>query len=357
VIDGIKLGPVVYVPLREGMTKAKAAAYSEDLILRARQRVNFRLTDADAWGVAVAICDAHEALLQEGMTERDWMVFCRGLAPNVSAWLRKMNRQFSMEDEARVAQWVDRVYKQRSRLNGVQSLISMDDPEALTGQAPIERSPTHTPTALAQSARSAAGRTPLHSEITREYLDAKPRSPNYRRALEQFREQCGDLEIGQYNADHCWTFRNWLSVTKDEKKGEPLAGQTKNNKLSAISSLFSFAIEKRHRNDNPMRDVKLYPKNENRKKKRRLYTKDELTALFVHGQRNAEWQHWAPLLGIYAGVRMREAIQLRPEDISHDFGVWHLLIRPGRGQRVKGGQSRVVPVHKELIRLRPDRTA
>lgn len=47
----------------------------------------------------------------------------------------------------------------------------------------------------------------------------------------------------------------------------------------------------------------------------------------------------------------KPANQLRPNDISHEFGVWHILIRPGRGQRVKGGQSRVVPVHKELIRL------
>ena len=46
-----------------------------------------------------------------------------------------------------------------------------------------------------------------------------------------------------------------------------------------------------------------------------------------------------------------EALQLHPHDVSNDFGVWHIIIRPGRGQSVKGGRARVVPVHKELVRL------
>ena len=101
----------------------------------------------------------------------------------------------------------------------------------------------------------------------------------YRRALAQFREVCGDKDVATYTIDDCWTFRNWLSDTKDEKRGQPLAGQTKNNKLSAVSTLFWFAIERRHRNDNPMRDVKYYSKTDNRKKHRRLYTEDELATI------------------------------------------------------------------------------
>jgi integrase len=142
-----------------------------------------------------------------------------------------------------------------------------------------------------------------------------------------------------------------LSETKDEKKGEPLAGQTKNNKLSAVSSLFEFSIERRYRNDNPMRDVKYYSRNDNRKKHRRIYTEDELFRLFIVGTRRAEWQYWTPLLALYAGLRLREALQLRPFDISNNFGIWHLIVQPGRGQRVKSGHARLVPLHSELIRL------
>ena len=39
-----------------------------------------------------------------------------------------------------------------------------------------------------------------------------------------------------------------------------------------------------------MRDVKFYPKDENRKKQRRRYTPAELKALFVTCHREAEWQ-------------------------------------------------------------------
>jgi hypothetical protein len=179
--------------------------------------------------------------------------------------------------------------------------------------------------------------------VAREYFALKTRPANYRRALEQFRAQVGDLEVHEYTQDHVWTFRNWLNETKDEKKGEVLSGKTKNNKMSAISSLFGFAIEKRYRNDNPSRDVKLFPKGENVKKRRRLYTKAELTALYIKGKPEQDWQVWSPRLGLYAGVRITESIQLKPEDVSNEFGVWpHFSsAQPGsEGQRQSGPRQR-----------------
>jgi integrase len=351
VIEGFRLTPVFNVPLRNGMTRAKAVAFTEDLIEKARARANYRLTDENAWELATAICDAHEALLREGLSELDKLEV-GGLhagRPDARGWLRRMNRTFSIDDTAKVGQWVKRVYDQRFRIGLVQSMVGLDDPEALTGQAPVVRN--QTPTDRVKSVRSVAGKTPLHSDVAREYFALKTRPANYRRALEQFREQCGDLEIGAYTQDHVWAFRNWLNETRDEKKGELLAGKTKNNKMSAISSLFGFSIEKRYRNDNPTRDVKLFPKTENVKKRRRLYTKDELTAVFIKGKPELEWQKWSPRLGLYAGVRITESIQLKPGDVSNEFGVWHLLIQPGRGQKVKGDRARVIPVHEELIRL------
>ncbi|HEX9524041.1 MAG TPA: hypothetical protein VF949_13770, partial [Reyranella sp.] len=49
---------------------------------------------------------------------------------------------------------------------------------------------------------------------------------------------------------------------------------------------------------------------------------------------------------LYAGLRLREALQLRPLDVSNNFGTWHFIVQPGRGQRVKNGQAR-------LVRTRP----
>lgn len=351
VIDGMKLGRAVHVPFRDGMTRTKAVAYIDDLFRRARERVYYRLTDVDAWAVAMAICNDPDEMISRQKDEQAHL-FHSGQPQTLVRLQERLNRKFSRDDEARVAQWVERIYLQRCRIQAVPSLLKLADPEALLGTTQVrDRDPAHTHAALATSLRQAAGRTPLHSEVTRDFFAAKLRSHNYRRALEQFREQCDDLPIGEYTADHCWMFRNWLKATTDEKHGLPLSGKTKNNKLSAVSSVFSFAIEARHRNDNPMRDVNSYPRNENLKKHRRLYTKAELTALFVKGERTKEWKWWVPVLAIYAGMRLRESIQLRPHDISNEFGVWHFLVRPGRGQRVKGGQARAVPVHRELVRL------
>ena len=350
VVDGKKLRNLLYVPLRNGMTADKAAEYSEHIIGRARELRNVRLTEADAWQLASSICYAHDALCRQ---DRDYYEQLR-LAilqrrPDVREWLHRLGQQLSFEDEAKVVRWVDRVHSQRQRLNMVAELVALDDPGALRGE-PQSNSKTMY-SARQDSTRLAAGKSPLHSDLTKQFLARNAHALHFRRALQQFREICGDRDVATYTVDDCWSFRNWLAETKDEKKGEPLAGPTKNNKLSSVSALFWFAIERRYRNDNPMRNVKYYPKNENPKKRRRLYTEDELTRLFVAGKRRKEWQYWIPLLGLFAGLRIREAVQLRPLDISNNFGIWHLIIQPGRGQRVKGGQARLVPLHNELLRL------
>ena len=60
-----------------------------------------------------------------------------------------MGREFNVEDTAKVAQWCQWVHRQRFRLNLVKSMVALDDPEALTAQAPVERN--HTPTDLVKS--------------------------------------------------------------------------------------------------------------------------------------------------------------------------------------------------------------
>ena len=359
VIEGRKLGPAVYVPLRDGMTEARAVAFTEDLIARARDRLNYKLTDADAWEIATAICDQHDALNRSDLSFHEQMMLMQvstpGGGPDARGWLRRMGRDFSTEDQSRVGQWVERVHRQRVRVGLVESLIRMDDPGALEGLPvrPEPAGPPPPPAKLEVSIRAAAGRTPLHSEFTKQFFEARQRSFNYRSALRQFRTVCGDKEVHRYTPDDCWRFRNWLDTeARDEKKGQPLAGQTKLHKLGAVRSLFDFAIEKRHLDDNPMQNVKAFSKSEGVKKQRRLYSAQELKAIYIDGpQRAAEWQHWLPIVGLYAGLRLREALQLKPEDVSDEFGVWHFIIRPSRGQRVKGNKTRLVPIHKELIRL------
>jgi hypothetical protein len=159
VVDGKKLGSTLYVPLRNGMTVADAAAHRELLISRARQLVNFRLNEADAWAIATSICDAHDALRKQGMSY--WEEFKRailGRGPDAREWLRRMGRQLSFEDEVKVNEWIERVHSQRLRLNLVAELMALDDPGALRGEPVAELTTKTTHFGQIQSTRIAAGK-------------------------------------------------------------------------------------------------------------------------------------------------------------------------------------------------------
>src|SRR5258708_11329765 len=195
VVDGKRLGSTLYVPLRNGMTVADAAAYRELLISRAHQLVNFRLTETDAWELATSICDAHEALRKQGMSYyEEFKLAILGRGPDAREWLRRMGRQLSFEDEAKVAQWIERVHSQRLRLNLVADLMALDDPGALRGEPVAEPSTRTTHFSQVQSVRIAAGKRPLHSELTKQFLETKERSLGYRPALAQFLGVCSDKD-------------------------------------------------------------------------------------------------------------------------------------------------------------------
>lgn len=107
---------------------------------------------------------------------------------------------------------------------------------------------------------------------------------------------------------------------------------------------------------------------ENDDEGRRPFTDDELAAIFGqahfatgHG-RDVNWEagrwypfmYWLPLLGLYAGLRLKEAAQLHLSDIrQHDDGAWLLSINESTPDKsLKTRQSvRSVPVHPALISL------
>lgn len=75
--------------------------------------------------------------------------------------------------------------------------------------------------------------------------------------------------------------------------------------------------------------------------------------IFVSGNAApADPLFWQPLLARYAGLRMEEGCQLKPEDLGVEDGVPVFRIRAGVDQRLKSEHSkRDIPIHPELIRL------
>lgn len=75
-----------------------------------------------------------------------------------------------------------------------------------------------------------------------------------------------------------------------------------------------------------------------------------------HVKKPSYWygfEYWLPLLGLYAGLRIKEASQLHLSDVKEMDGVFCLDInRRTADKSLKNDQSvRVVPVHPELVRL------
>src|SRR5690625_1272429 len=62
---------------------------------------------------------------------------------------------------------------------------------------------------------------------------------------------------------------------------------------------------------------------------------------------------WAPLLALFAGLRMEEALQLRADDFSSEMGVPYVAIRiADENQRLKTRTAeRRIPVHRTLLDL------
>ena len=65
------------------------------------------------------------------------------------------------------------------------------------------------------------------------------------------------------------------------------------------------------------------------------------------------FEYWLPLLGLYSGLRIKEASQLHLSDVREQDGVWCLDINERTPDKsLKNPQStRLVPLHPELVRL------
>lgn len=163
----------------------------------------------------------------------------------------------------------------------------------------------------------------------------------------------------------------------EKKSGDRISISTAETYLNTFSSLFRFGVHEELVERNPAEALLKasfknsrvkYEKAMHAERKRRPFNIDELNTIFNSGayldQASDSAFRWLPLLGLFQGFRMNEALQLEPNDaffrdnvyclhISEDYsGDQEALAASGFRKRVKTKQSdRVVPVHPELLRL------
>ncbi|EHH03346.1 phage integrase [Agrobacterium tumefaciens CCNWGS0286] len=160
-------------------------------------------------------------------------------------------------------------------------------------------------------------------------------------------------------------------VKHNEEVGKPvLTPRTVNRYLSSLGAFCNWLVAHGYIDINPTEGMSLAKE---KKKSTLPFTNDQMNALFrsplFAGCQSAdEWRnvakpgnvkirdhrYWVPLIMLYSGARPAEIAQLAIDDVREEHGYWimHITTEGDGDKSVKtAGSMRVVPVHKELIKL------
>lgn len=245
---------------------------------------------------------------------------------------------------------------------------------------------------------------PLMSVIARECYAEVGKEKNWSAKTEaarhtqikQFLEICGDKPLNQYTQQDIRDLKVTLrslppqSHGKKQFKGmtkaqiaekarelgmEGLSTESVRQIMTSVSMVFGWArTERRTSLVNIVQPMIPLPSTGGSKRdKRHGFTSEDLQKLFsapvfTGVKSEVDWfrpgyvsmhhtgRFWVPLLGLYAGARLMEAVQLVREDVGCEDGVWFIDINEDdedeTGKRVKNESSiRRIPIHPELVRL------
>ena len=156
-----------------------------------------------------------------------------------------------------------------------------------------------------------------------------------------------------------------LAEVGDDPTVIRLAGPSVNKLLTALGSVFSWAVDNGYAEVNPTTKVRVRVRAA-QTPTRLPYSGDDLRTIFSwpiftgaasKARRKAPgpnvYRHahfWLPLLGLFTGARLEEIAQALVDDIREVNGVMVLDINAEGGKTVKAAASvRLVPLHPEVI--------
>ncbi len=190
----------------------------------------------------------------------------------------------------------------------------------------------------------------------------------------------GDIRISEIKPEHIRQYQKFYSkIPKHIKtskftiselmklEGESKLPKTIKDNFATLGSFINWGRKKGY----PFRenltliltqgsDVKV---TENTKKKRTVYSDDELKIIFnsVHyrqGNFKTSGMYWVPLISLFTGARMSEILQLEKNDIKKSGKYWvfdfneDIDTAADKNKRLKAsGSKRQVPIHEQLIKL------
>lgn len=209
-----------------------------------------------------------------------------------------------------------------------------------------------------------------------------------RKTYQLFAELSGDRPLSGYLKDDAVRFKSMLlelpanyskapqyrgmtaeaivagAMAREESR---LSSRTVKRHLTALSALWDSAIESGELSLNIFRGFK-FTGAKRAQDQRAMWTSEDLEKLFAtpvwSGCQSAERRskpgslvirdekYWLPLIALYSGMRQEEICQLHVADVREADAIWVFDINAAPPRQLKNLNAvRIVPVHRELIRL------
>lgn len=161
----------------------------------------------------------------------------------------------------------------------------------------------------------------------------------------------------QVAPEHVVAFKDYRLTSINPRTGKRIAAKTvKDSDLSALKTLFGWAVTNRRIPSNPAEGItiRLGKRKATRPKG---FTDNEAQALLKAADaltrgnekpKTFDAKRWIPWLCAYTGARVGELCQLRKEDVRHVGSHWIIHISPEAGT-VKTDEARDVVIHEHLV--------
>ncbi|MCW6511918.1 DUF6538 domain-containing protein [Lichenifustis flavocetrariae] len=228
--------------------------------------------------------------------------------------------------------------RSRGAATGVaRAVSSKDEPDALTFANLLEAWWTEA---------KAVGRKPSTYE-------------SYRNTFVTFVEFLGHEDAARVTESDVVAFKDHRLSTPSKRTGKPPSAKTvKDSDLSALKTLFGWAVTNRKLGANPATGITI--KLAKPQRLRPKWFTDTEAELILSAALNANLsgdapqlkaaKRWVPWLCAFTGARVGELAQLRKEDVTQRDNYWVVRITPEAGT-VKTNEAREVVLHPQIVKL------
>ncbi len=192
----------------------------------------------------------------------------------------------------------------------------------------------------------------------------------------------GNVLISRIDRNRCREFRDTLNrlpsninkhfpeyqtidleilISDAQRKSLPrMKNATQNKYVSLLKGMLAFAVSEEHIKANPFPDLRALGEKTPAKRARNSFDADDLDKIFsiepfvASSKKRWNERYWAPLIGLFTGMRLNEICQLDIADVRQSTDkIWYIDINDeAEDKSVKNdGSHRQLPVHSELIKL------